>query len=281
LKIPPAYPAHSLVAVATYLAERPPVKLQDPRSPHILQKETYLVVPPDSQEDYTLALVVPRQILMAGMVHSMVFQQEVEAVHLEIPVKALWHSERVHSMGIQALRRGNKEPMRPHLAQMKRRLRLLRSAREKLFRHEDDSEHAHFQYEVEFHLLKEGEHFPSTAWLPAVEPRRKATRQGERSHRLKTRLRCHYSQQGFALVDRKHMLASVQAGPASDLLHEATRAMNSHRAAKMQANLNVRLGEQMREDTQLVAQADQASSESWLVDLPGLVLKIFVGEDLS
>jgi hypothetical protein len=54
--------------------------------------------------------------------------------------------------------------------------------------------------------------------------------------------------------------------------------MNSHQAVKMQANRNVRLEEQMRRDTPLV---DQASSESWLVDLPGLVLKIFVVEDLS
>jgi len=73
----------------------------------------------------------------------------------------------------------------------------------------------------------------------------------------------------------------VQADPAFDLLHEAMLAMNSHQAAKMQANLNVRLGEPMRENTRLVAQADQASSESWSVDLPVLVMKLFVVGDLS
>ena len=200
-------------------------------------------------------MVVRQQILTAGMVHSIEFQQEFEAVHLEIPVKALRHSERVHSLGIQTLQRGNKEPMRPHLAQMKKRLRLLHSAREKLFRHEDDSEHAHFQREEEFHLLKEGEHFPLTVCLPAV--------------------------QGFAQIDWKHTLAFGQAGAAFALLHEATLAMNSYQAAKTQANLNVHLGEQLREDIQLVAQADQTSSEPWIVDLPGLEQKIFVVEDLS
>ena len=181
-------------------------------------------------------------------------------------------------MGIQVRQRGNKEPTRPHQVQMKRRLRLFHSALEELFRHEDDSEHAHFLCERGFQLLNEDEHFPLTVCSPAVEPRRKATRQGGRPHQLRTRLRCQCSQQGFALVDWKHRLASVQPGPASDLHHEATRAMNSHQAVKTQANRNVRLEEQMRRDTPLV---DQASSESWLVDLPGLVLKIFVVEDLS
>ena len=147
----------------------------------------HLAVPFDSRQDYMLAMVVHQQILTAGMAHSIEFHQMVEAVQLEIPAKVLKYSERVHSIE-KVPQRGNKEPMRLHLASMKKRLLLLHSAHEKLFHHEDGSEHAHFPREEEFHLLKKSEYFPLTAGQLAVEPHKRSSSQGESLHRSKTRL---------------------------------------------------------------------------------------------
>ena len=161
----------------------------------------YLAVPLDFQQDYMLAMQIHQQILKAGMSHSIEILQVVQAVQLEIVVKPQLYSGREYSVEVQALRMGNKEPMMPHLATKKKRLLLPRSAHEKLYRHEVDSEHAHFQREEEFHVLKEDEHYPLIVYQIAVESHKRSSSLGEHLGRLKTLLRGHNSQEQLVQLD--------------------------------------------------------------------------------
>jgi len=93
-----------------------------------LQQGLQLAALLDIEQGYIPVLAGRQEYLEIELAHSIVFQQEVESVHLEIPERETLLPVPVHSIVGQSRLRGNMEQMRPHQAQTKRHSQLLRSA---------------------------------------------------------------------------------------------------------------------------------------------------------